>query len=315
MAVIAIDLGGTKIASAVVFEDATVHFSHKNLLAKRESHEVGQLICDNIRRQYRNADYHKIKIDGIGVCIPGSVNPATLRLWCPNIPGWENYPLVDEIKQLFADRAPRVWVDSDRSCYAYGELWKGAAPNCKNMVLFAVGTGIGAGIVCDGRVLHGQNDIVGATGWMALQPPYDHKYDPVGCFEYYASGSGICNRAKDAVRTDKRYRGVLRQMPTSRITTPQVFRAYYEDDPIARQVIDKAIEMWGMAAANMVSLLNPEKIVWGGGVFGPAQAFIPRIYEEACKWAQPLSIKKVTFCPTGLHGNAGLLGAAYVAMQ
>lgn len=73
--------------------------------------------------------------------------------------------------------------------------------------------------------------------------------------------------------------------------------------------------MWGMGASNLVSLLNPERIVWGGGVFGPAKVFIDDIYKEACKWAQPISIKQVSFVASELSGNAGLLGAGYIALN
>lgn len=88
-----------------------------------------------------------------------------------------------------------------------------------------------------------------------------------------------------------------------------------EKDPIAISVLHKAVEMWGMASANLVSLLNPQKIIWGGGVFGPAGIFIDDIYKEACKWAQPLSIKQVEFVPSQLSGNAGLIGAAFLAIK
>ena len=73
--------------------------------------------------------------------------------------------------------------------------------------------------------------------------------------------------------------------------------------------------MWGMASANLVSLLNPEKIIWGGGVFGPARGLVDRIYDEACKWAQPLTIKTVKFSSSQLPGNAGLLGAGFLAVK
>ena len=182
-------------------------------------------------------------------------------------------------------------------------------------VFIAVGTGIGAGIIMDGHVLHGASDIIGATGWMALKPPYTKAYDECGCFEYYASGNGIGARARDAVRNDKLYRGKLRQKPISRITAHDVFQAYQENDPIAISVLNQAVEMWGMASANMVSLINPQKIIFGGGVFGPANVFIDDIYKEACKWAQPLAIKQVEFVPSQLSGNAGLIGAAYLVVK
>ncbi len=109
------------------------------------------------------------------------------------------------------------------------------------------------------HVLHGANDIIGATGWMALQPPYREEYDACGCFKYYASGNGIGARVRDARRANKAYKGKLRQKPICRISAYDVFSAYNDEDPIAISVLHKAVEMWGMASANLVSLLNPQK--------------------------------------------------------
>lgn len=315
MAVIALDLGGTKVASAIVDETGAIRFTHKNLLAGRQGTEVGKLVLENIDRQLYRAAYNKMPIEAIGVCVPGSVDPNTKRVWAPNIPQWEDYPLADEIRKHVEGMGIEVFIDNDRSCAIYGELWKGAGRGCKNCVFLVVGTGIGAGIVIDGRVLHGAHDIVGATGWMAVQNPYLQEYAPQGCLEYYASGSGMCNIAKALVRADKSYRGVLRQMPISRITTKHIFKAFASDDPIAKRVIGKAVEMWGMATANLVSILNPEMVVFGGGVFRSAKNLVPDIYEEAKKWGQPLSMRTVKLSATQLDGNEVVLGAAYLALN
>lgn len=315
MAVIALDIGGTKIASAIMFKDGTIIFNHKNLLNGRKGNEVGKLIEENLLRLFDKIQYHKINIDSIGVCVPGNVDPITGRVWAPNIPGWQNYPLREVLKSAINNPNINIYIDNDRICYVYGEMWQGAARGCQNVIFIAVGTGIGAGIIIDGRALHGANNIIGATGWMALEPPYRKVFDTAGCFEYYASGCGICNRAKDAVRDNKTYKGELRQMPISRITTNDVFDAYRHNDPIAKMVIEKAVQMWGMGASNLVDLLNPEKIIWGGGVFGPAKTLINEIYVEASKWGQPISIKRVSFVPSQLSGNAGLVGAGYIALN
>ena len=315
MAIIALDLGGTKVASAIVDETGTIRFTHKNLLSGRQGTEVGKLVLENIDRQLYRAAYNKMPIEAIGVCVPGSVDPDTKRVWVPNIPQWEDYPLLDEIRKHVEGKGIEVFIDNDRSCAIYGELWKGAGRGCKNCVVIVVGTGIGAGIVIDGRVLHGAHDIVGATGWMAVQKPFLEDYVPQGCLEYYASGAGMCNIAKTMVRADKSYRGVLRQMPISRITTKHIFRALAIDDPIAKEVVAQAVQMWGMAAANLVSILNPEKVVFGGGVFRSAKNLVPDIYEEAKKWGQPLSMRTVKFSSTQLDGNEVVLGAAYLALN
>ena len=299
MATIALDIGGTKIASAIFLSDGSMMFNRKRLLKGRTGHEVGKLAADILAKLLTVARKSRIQIDGVGVCIPGIVYSQTNRVWAPNIPGWDNYPLYEELCCVTPPEVD-IYIDSDRTCYMYGEMWQGAAKNCHSAVFIAVGTGIGAGIIIDGHVLHGASDIIGATGWMALQPPYKEDYKACGCFEYYASGNGIGARVRDAVRANKAY---------------DVFSAYNEGDPIAVSVLQKAVEMWGMGAANLVSLLNPQKVIWGGGVFGPAGIFIDDIYKEACKWAQPISIRQAEFVPSQLSGNAGLIGAAFLAIK
>ena len=99
------------------------------------------------------------------------------------------------------------------------------------------------------------------------------------------------------------------------MTAENLFDAYGKGDLLAHKVLDQAIEFWGMASANLVSLFNPEIIIFGGGVFGPATQFLDRIYEEAKKWAQPIAIQQVRFMKSMLSGNAPLLGAAFLAFK
>ena len=122
----------------------------------------------------------------------------------------------------------------------------------------------------------------------------------MGCFEYYASGTGIGNQAKLLYGDESK-------------TSYDVF-ANYGKDPIATQILDKAIQMWGMGTANLVSLFNPQKVIFGGGVFGPAIEFIDRIRGEARKWGQPISMRDVKFCASAVGGDAALLGAAYLGI-
>ncbi|MDR0988351.1 MAG: ROK family protein [Prevotellaceae bacterium] len=312
MAVIALDIGGTKIASAVCMPDGSMLFARKRLLQGRTGTAVGTLLTEQLTNLLAAARRHGIVVDAVGVCVPGIASSQTGRVWAPNIPGWEDYPLEQELRA--ATPLP-VYIESDRTCYLSGEMWQGAAKACHSAVFIAVGTGIGAGIVVDGRFLHGAGDIIGATGWMALQSPYQEAYAACGCFEYYASGNGIGARAREAVGADKTYRGVLRRKRVARLTAHDVFAAYQAGDPLAGEILGKAIKLWGMAAANLVSLLNPQKIIWGGGVFGPATRFLDDIYQEACRWAQPISIRQVEFVASQLSGHAGLTGAAYLAIR
>jgi glucokinase len=299
MPFIGIDLGGTKITGAVFDSEGNIFHKTTHLLESRQGNEVGLLVTQTIDELFQQDE--TLTVEAIGVCIPGISDSKTQLVWAPNIPGWESYPLQKEIEDHLDNPNITVAVDSDRTCYILGEIWKGSAKGCRNAVFIAVGTGIGMGILVDGRILHGHADIMGAAGWLALDTQFEDDYVQFGCFESNASGDGIARCAQRIMQNDE-------------VTTRDVFAAWEQNDPLATQVIDRAVQLWGMAAANIVSLLNPEQIVWGGGVFGPAAILLDRIYAEACRWAQPIAIKQVSFHPSQLSGDAGLYGAGRLAM-
>jgi glucokinase len=308
MAILGIDLGGTKLSLGVFEQSGKMIFKQSVSLETRVGTEVGNLIVEEIKkilRAYGN-------IQSIGIAVPGIYHEKRGTVWAPNIPGWDDYPLLKEMEN--ASNIP-VTIDSDRACYILGEAWMGNAKNCHHAIYLAVGTGIGAGILVDGKVLRGAHDIAGAIGWMALQPPFHTKFIDVGNFEFYASGEGIARGAKEVLSTKKNYKGVLAQKDSTSITSRDVFAAEEQGDQVAREVLQKCIQYWGMAAANLISLFNPEKIIFGGGVFGPAMKFISAIREEADKWAQPISKKQVSIEGSALGTDAGLYGAALLALQ
>lgn len=313
MAVIGIDLGGTKITGAVFDHNGNMLHKVSSLLEHKQGNEVGALVkntIDDLINSHDVADIHSV-----GICVPGIANSKTGKVWAPNIQGWDDYPLQEEIENYLNNPSVKVDIASDRTCYILGETWKGAAMGCSNALFIAVGTGIGVGILVDGKILHGHGDIVGAAGWLALETPYLDEYEMCGCFESQASGNGIAWQARKIIKGDALFtESSLYDKDVETIIAQDIFAAYEQKDPLAKFVLSKAVKMWGMAAANLVSLLNPEKIIWGGGVFGPASQFIGNIYEEACKWAQPISIRQVSFEKSHLCGDAGLYGAGHLAI-
>lgn len=313
MRYIGIDIGGTKVFIGIFNESGELLNSDSTLFDGRSGKEAGALVLSFCDKVLSDNGIAKDEDMSIGVCIPGITYSKTGCVWAPNIPGWDNYPLYHELKGHYPQAV--VTIESDRTCYILGEVTMGAAKGCDNAIFMAVGTGIGAGILIDGHILHGASDIIGAIGWMALKPPYDTFYDQCGCFESHASGDGIAKQAKIFLTQDQEYCGELRNIPLEEVTSHHVFAAYDRGDALATRVIDQAIEMWGMAAANLVSLFNPEMIIFGGGVFGPAAALIDKIYAESAKWAQPISIKQTKFVATQLPKMAGLYGAGGVAIQ
>ncbi|HEX6559651.1 MAG TPA: ROK family protein [Longimicrobiales bacterium] len=285
MPIAAIDLGGTKLAGALFSADGRILHRAVVPLDGRTGAGVGGLIAQLVRDLAGHGD-----VDAVGVAVPGIYHSDRGTVWAPNIPGWEDYPLRDELQ---GTTSAAVVVESDRTCYIMGEQWQGHARGARNAIFVAVGTGIGAGILIDGRVLRGAHDVAGATGWLVLDGEYRAEYAACGNFEYHAAGPGIARAAGLA-------------------SAEAAFEAYARGDARAVAAIESAVSYWGRAVANYVSLFNPEVIVFGGGVFGPAAMLLDDIHAEALKWAQPISIGQVKLYASALGSDAGLYGAAAV---
>lgn len=307
MKVLGIDLGGTKLSLAVFSQQGELLQKRSILLANKNNKTTGDLITDEALSFITDFD-----ISSLGIAVPGIYHCDTGTVWAPNIPGWEDYPLLQNLQQKI--KIP-VRIDSDRACYILGEAWKGNAMGCNQAIYLAIGTGISAGILIDGKVLRGADDIAGAAGWLAFRQPFAEKYISCGCFEYYASGEGIARVARECIYNTTGYEGILKNKTTDEVTAYDVFDAYERNDEIAKKVFNSCIECWGMSVANLVSLFNPRKIILGGGVFGPATRFIEEIKTEAEKWAQPVSMKKVVIEASALGSDAGLYGAGYLALH
>ena len=288
MAIAGLDLGGTKVAGALF--DAGGRILGREILSLdgRGGADVGALIRQTIDTLSRTAP-----LEALAVAVPGIYHSDRGTVWAPNIPGWDDYPLLEELRGA-TDAA--VTVESDRTCCILGEVWQGEARGARNAIFVAVGTGIGAGILADGRVLRGAHDIAGATGWLVLDGDYREVYAACGNFEYHASGPGIARAA-----------GVA--------TAEEAFAAFARGQGQAVRAVRTAVSYWGRAVANYVSLFNPEVIVFGGGVFGPAAALLDDVYAEALQWAQPISIRQVRLRASALGADAALYGAAAVALH
>ena len=313
--VIGIDVGGTKISAALFRTNGDMVQKLTQLLNQRKGKEVIHLMVSMIQSLMDHAADEAYQVEAIGVCVPGIYNPVNKTVWAPNIPEWDHIHLWKNLKNHLNIPSVELVLESDRSCYILGEAWKGTAQGCTDAIFIAVGTGIGAGILSNGKVINGNGGIAGAIGWMALEAPYDDKYRSCGNFEYYASGNGMARYAAEILKKQQITSDLFQDGLIDQITAHHIFDAYEQNDPIAIAVIEKAITYWGMSVANLVSLFNPQKVIFGGGVFGPATQFLDRILEEAKKWAQPLAIQEIQLQASTLKGDAGLFGAGYLAIR
>jgi glucokinase len=309
MTFVGADLGGTKLAAAAFTDAGEIVVRETIPIAGREGTAVGSLIAERLKRLVLEH-----QCEAAGVSVPGLYRADRGTVWAPNIGGWDDYPLLDELRSSLGSSV-RVTIDSDRAAYILGETWLGAARGASDAIFLAIGTGIGAGILSGGKILRGHGDVAGAIGWLSLDRPFKARYVQHGCFEDQASGPGLVRVARDLMRANAAYDGPLRKNNPDDLDAADVFAAHDDGDAIAVKVIDNAIELWGMAAANLVSLFNPEIIVFGGGVFGPAAKFLDRIHAEAKRWAQPIAIEEVRLVVSSLAGDAGLIGAGRLAMM
>jgi glucokinase len=276
-----------------VTSDGHILVQRKVPVARRSADVLARQIAELVSAVLDDASSTKAELAACGVIVPGIYFAASGNVWAPNLWGHEEVPLV---KQLEAALQMPVRIDSDRAGYVLGEQWMGAARGMKDVVFLAVGTGIGAGIISGGHLLRGSGDIAGAVGWSALVPRYRDIYHQVGCWEAEASGPALARRAGTE-------------------SAEQVIRAAREGDEGACGAIAETAHYLGMGVANLVSLLNPEMIVLGGGLMQAHDLFLEPIRNAVGKWAQPISARQVRIEVTQLGENAGLFGAARLAFS
>jgi len=349
----AIDVGGTKIASALFTREGQISAGEKVPIDKAGGDAAAAQVRDEIAKLDEAARKNGGRLAAVGICVPGIAYSATGRVWAPNIPGWDQYPLLDKIRghekegghvRWGAESAKRpselrrsgselqFWeiseegvglfplvLESDRSAYVAGEAWRGAASGARDAVFLAVGTGIGAGIISGGRILHGHEDIAGAVGWFGLDPDFKPEYAAMGSFEAEASGNSVARKARE--RLERGSPSAMLDLAggdIAAVTAETVAEAARARDPLALEVVADAVTYLAMGVANIVSLLNPEVVVLGGGLFQAADVFLEPVRREFKRWAQPLAARSVRIERSKLGEDAGLYGCgrlAWIALE
>jgi glucokinase len=290
-AVWAVDIGGTKIAAARVSRSGRVSDYAEIPTPAGGGRKVVEAVVELLQRMPSRG------IGAIGVDVPGLAWPDG-RVWAPNIPGWKRMPLGPALKKRFG--LPTL-VESDRNAFVMGEAWQGAARDCSDVVFLAVGTGIGAGILADGRLLRGHGELAGAVGWMALRNQYQPIYKSIGCFEAHASGTGISLAAgKEFGR---------------KLSASELAAMARRGDGKAKQLLERAGHDLGLGLANLVDVLNPQVIVIGGGVAAAGNLVLDTARKTMKQWGQPLAVRQVRVVRSRLGAQAPLLGVARLAFE
>ena len=286
------DVGGTKLAAAIVDSSG---YARPKTKVSTDQHDTARSIAQVAEIANRVVEQNGVswrEISAIGVTVPGIYYATTGQVWAPNLPGWDHIPLRDE---LAAKLPAPVVIDSDRAAYVTGEQWLGVARGLTDVIFLAVGTGIGAGIISGGRLIRGAGDIAGAVGWFALDPRTKEIYKRVGCFEAESAGPALARKAEGG------------------LTTEAIIERARRGDKPARQIVDEATQYLAMGVANLVSVLNPQMIVLGGGLMQAGDLFLEPLRREMLQWAQPIAASQVRIELSALGEDAGMLGAARLA--
>lgn len=290
--VLALDLGGTKLSTAIVDPSGRVLYRKKFPVERGHVRVCVEQLVTAIEDATGSLAIDQ-PVQAIGMIVPGIYFPKTGNVWASNLWGHEEVALRSELERRVS--VPLV-IDNDRAGYVLGEQWLGAARGVSDVVFLAVGTGIGAGIIADGRLLRGFGQVAGAVGWFALTTEQRDIYNSIGCFEAEAAGPGLARRA-------------------GMESAEQVVSAARHGHTRALRAIEETARYLGAGIANLVSLLNPELVVLGGGLLQAADLFLDTVKDVMAQWAQPVAARQVRIELTTLGEDAGLFGAARLALQ
>jgi glucokinase len=304
--VLAVDLGGTKLAVALADRNGKLS-SKKSVSVNANSslEPVKQIVA--MAQESAGTNLVGKNIAAVGVAVPGLVR-RNGTVWAPNLPGWQKMPLERRLKTALC--VPVV-VESDRNAAVLGETWRGSARKKSDVIVLMLGTGIGAGILSGGRLVRGAHELSGCAGWMVVASEYDAQAQRVGQLESLAAGPGIALAARKELA--RGIGGLLEEIPPESVNAYEVAEAARRGDVLSIEVYLEAGRFLGYGVANLVSLFDPEIVVIGGGLARASDLFIEALRNAVKERAQPISAKQVLIVTSKLGGDANLLGVARLA--
>lgn len=307
--VLAVDLGGTKLAVALADREGKLSQQKSVSVDAGSALRPVKQIVAVARELVGIKDGATAKIAAIGVAVPGLVRRDG-TVWAPNLQGWKKMPLAQRLQSALD--VP-VSVESDRNAAVLGETWRGVARGKSDAIVLMLGTGIGAGILSDGRLVRGAHELSGCAGWMVVADGYDADAKRLGQLESLGAGPAIAVAAKKGLA--RGMASLLQEIPEDSINAYEVAEAARRGDALAIEVYLEAGRLLGHAVANLVSLFDPEIVVIGGGLAKASDLFLDALRKAMKERAQPIAAQKVKLVASGLGEDANLLGVARLAWE
>ncbi len=312
---VGLDVGGTSMKAGVV-DDAGRPLSTVNVLTEAEKGQEHGLarMCEAIREAVRAAGLTPDHIAAIGVATPGTMDiPGGLILDPPNLKPWRNVPVRQHIQEQF--RRPTAF-QNDANAAALGEFWVGAGQHVHSLVLYTLGTGVGGGIILGGQVLVGEHSHGAELGHMVIDitQPRLCGCGRRGCLEAYASATAVAARAAEAL-AKRGAASVLARVRDSgcELTAKDVFAAAAQGDALADAVVEDTAFYLAVGATNVMHAIDPDMVVFGGGMVAAGASFLERIRRHVKRLAFPVPAARTEIHFAKLGSDAGFIGAAACA--
>jgi glucokinase len=312
--IVGVDLGGTNIAAGAMPTDGTREIAMRMAPTKAEEgsaavvERIVTMIEDVIAQTRAETGAERSDFLGVGIGSPGPLDRLRgVVIVTPNL-GWRDFPLRDEVGSRVNLPAS---LDNDANCATLGEWWRGAARGGRNVVGLTIGTGIGGGLILDGRLYHGASDAAGEIGHTTIDSTGRRcKCGNYGCLEAYASGPAIAERAREALDVDGS--SILHELvdgDASRITAATVFEASKRGDQVALEVVRDTAHFLGVGISNLINIFNPDLVVVAGGVTQAGDLLFDPLRAEVRRRAFKPSVEACRIVPGALPLSAGVVGA------
>jgi glucokinase len=273
-------------------------------------------MCETIRQAVAAAELRLDQIAAIGVATPGMMDiPAGLILDPPNLKPWQNVPVRRHVQDAFG--LPTAF-QNDANAAALGEAWVGAGQGVHSMVLFTLGTGVGGGIVIGDLVIEGEHSHGAELGHMRVEltNPRQCGCGLWGCLEAYASATAIVSRTREALQDDP---GVSSLHAALRahgdLTAKDIFDADANGDAVAEKIVEETAFYLAVGAVNAMHVINPDVVVFAGGMVAAGEPFLERIRRHVRRLALPVPAEKTQVRYARLGSDAGFIGAAACARK
>jgi glucokinase len=253
------------------------------------------------------------RVAAIGVAAPGLLDiPAGVILEAANLPGWRDVRVREHVASTFG--VPTAF-QNDANAAALGEYWSGAGRGARSLLLLTLGTGIGGGIVFNDRIVEGAHSHAGEVGHIVIEltNPRPCGCGRRGCLEAYASATAVAARAREALAAGRS--STLHQKAVEELTARDVFDAAAAGDSLAGEVVEETAFYLAVGTTNLMHVLNPEVIVFGGGMTAAGASFLDRVRTRVRELAFPVPAAGTHLCYASLGNDAGFIGAAACARQ